>query len=47
MPKKKGIGDMIGQKMIERPDLDKKIMAMKKGLDEVSGILKSDKKKNK
>lgn len=45
MAKKKGIFSALDQMMAERPDLDKKIMEMKKSFDEVNNILKSDKKK--
>lgn len=45
MAKRKGIQAALGQAMAQRPDLDKKIMEMKKSFDEVNSLLKSDKKK--
>lgn len=45
MAGKKGIGDAIGQKMIEYPELDRKILSMKKSLDQINQMLKNDKKK--
>lgn len=45
MAKKKGILSALDRMMAQRPDLDKKIMGIKKSFDEVNGILKSDKKK--
>ena len=45
MAKRKGIQTALGQMMAQRPDLDKKIMEMKKSFDEVNSLLKSDKKK--
>ncbi len=46
MAKRKGIQASLGRMMAQRPDLDKKIMILKKSFDEVSGILKTEKKKS-
>lgn len=45
MTRKKGIQASLGRMMAQRPDLDKKIMTLKKSFDEVNGLLKTDKKK--
>ena len=45
MPKKQGIKDKIGQMTMEKPEINKKILVVKRSFDEMSSIFNGDKKK--
>jgi len=45
MARKVGIKDKVSLMLYERPDLNKKILHMKKSFDEVNSFLKKDKAK--
>ncbi|MEE0421648.1 MAG: hypothetical protein UDG86_16605 [Lachnospiraceae bacterium] len=47
MARKQGIKDKIGQAVMIKPGMNKKMLVIKRSLDEVNGILNNDKKKSK